>query len=834
LTCPRCESPVSGNQRFCGQCGAALQTPCPPDFVDAEGEEAGGIGQVLDGRYRLTYLIGQGGMGSVYRAEVVGLGHTVAVKILHPGLSADAASRRRLENEARLAGQIDHPNIVSVLDFRSSPSLTYLVMEYLMGESLREVLHQVGHLGVQRTIHITRQLLSALEASHAINVLHRDLKPDNIYLIARQDSLDFVKVLDFGMALNRDPDRADRITSIGQVCGTPAYMSPEQVRGKELTARSDLYSVGVILYECLTGVNPFLANNTADTLVNHLTKVPELPSKLCKGAGIPPYLDALVMQALRKSQNERFESAAQFRKVLEALVLARRKTQEQAAITTCPECGKPLIVGALRCEACKQVLQKPGLGPEAIKEIVPPAMIEALDGEAGGAELQLSPTITSTTCPAIAWDPPLCGLQRELDQLRAFLHDRDRAPSRNLMRIIGRPGAGKGRLARELLKQSEAEGWATYYLEPEYQPFFPPLLPIQIMGARLLDGPAPLSDETELLSAAENAGFDMRHQLGLLEIFGMAPRSRDNADRKRARRAQAWRSMVHCAARRGPVLLVFPELQYLDAPSRELVSSLATGEPADSPLKIVVTEDPDLLMLWPETRSMTVAPLGSREAVTLASMLMERVDLKCDAEQVAEASGGIPLMLIELVRLASLDPYARLPRTLAEVINRRIGQLPPRARTLLHAMAVLGRPTTAENLFGLVASPQPENATLNLLTEQGFATVGESGWRPVHRVHRDVAYSSIPVAVRAIRNHAAARRPPGGGAPPPAASRRGSSTRIFLSCAQGSSISTSGTRVVLPAPGGATSTAALFTARAAVSPGNAASMGSCVSKVRIG
>jgi serine/threonine protein kinase len=760
VICPRCESPTREDQRFCGQCGAALELG-PRD-------EPVSTGEVLDGKYRLSYLLGQGGMGAVYRAEVEGLGHTVAVKILHPHLSADAGCRRRLENEARLASQINHPNIVSILDYHSSPSLTYLVMEYLMGESLREVLQQVGYLGVQRAIHIGRQLLSALEASHGLNVLHRDLKPDNIHLIARQDRLDFVKVLDFGMAVHELAPTSDRITHAGQVCGTPAYMAPEQVRGQELTARSDLYAVGVILYECLTGVNPFLGANAADTLINHLTRTPDRPSLICRSAQIPPYLDGVVMQALRKNPQERFESARQFRNVIEALVLARQQAStESPAITTCPECGRPLVVGAIRCEACQHLLKKPGLGPEAIRDIVPREMMDALQqADSPTAEIRLQATIDSATFPSVEWDPPLVGRVSEVAALESFLSSSSPGARGHFLRIIGRAGSGKGRLTREAIHRARYEGSQICAVEADY-PGPSPLYPIQVAVARLLELEAPPASETELLSAADQVGFDRRHQQGLLELFALGPAPSDLAALRRMRRVEAWREAVRTAARRRPTLLVFHDVESLDAPSRELVAALATMEPGPLPVKVIVAEDPDLFMLWPESLTLAVSPLSTKEALSLAALLLEQASVEGDPDHIAEASGGIPLMLVELVRLVAADPRTALPRTLADAITWRIGRIPARARTLLHALAVLGRPTSPDTLGALLGTDAAaESAVLNLLCHRGFLTVDEQGWRLAHRMYREVAYASIPVAVRSDLHLAASRLAVETGAPP--------------------------------------------------------------------
>ncbi|MCC6748054.1 MAG: protein kinase [Deltaproteobacteria bacterium] len=741
MTCPRCGKPTTDDQRFCSQCGTVLGEVAFFDTLAA-------VGQVLDGRYRLRYLVGTGAMGAVYRAEVEGLGHAVAVKILHPSLAADTTARRRLENEARLASQIDHPNIVSILDFRSTPGLTYLVMEYLSGESLAEVLASVGYLGVRRAIHIARQLLAALEASHRLGVLHRDLKPENIYLIAQADQLDFVKVLDFGMATaGQNPDEA-RITAHGHVCGTPAYMSPEQAQGHELTLHSDLYSVGVILYETLTGSNPFLGATAPDTLLSQVTLTPARPSTVRSDALIPPYLDALVMRALRKSPTDRFASATEFRQVLEGLVLARQRPEpgedEGRALVTCPECGRPMRLTERQCSGCGQELRS---GAHSIEEILPPEMITALQAsDDASGEIRLAPTSSITPRPALGWDVPMVGLGAELDRLRELFVG---PAAGQYLRIIGASGMGKGRLAREAARMAERAGFGVVWCEPDMLPGFAPLGPLQRAAAQLLGLSDPPANEGELEAAATASGFEAAHRRGLVEFFGLGPRPKDPADVRRARRAEAWRALQRSGTQRRPMLLVFRDLDRFDAPSQELVAALATLTPGNHPLHVVVTQEPQLLLLWPDTtRTLTVPPLSSKEATELATLLLDRARIAGDAGRVAAASGGSPMTVIELVRLLAIDAAVRFPRSLTEVINQRIGRLPAIARMQLHAMAVLGRPSTPKTISTLVSEVQAEQGALAFLAEQGFLTLERSGWRPSHRLHREMAYASLPAAVR--------------------------------------------------------------------------------------
>ncbi|PIE19485.1 MAG: hypothetical protein CSA65_02310 [Proteobacteria bacterium] len=740
------------HQRFCGTCGAALTMTSPGhDALDR-------LDEVLNGRYRLKSLLGIGGNGAVYQAEVVNLGHSVAVKVLHPALLHDATARRRIENEARLASQIDHPNIVSILDFHSTTKLTYLVMEFLSGISLAEVLYEVGYLGVRRTIHIGRQVLAALEASHKVGVLHRDLKPENIYLIARQDELDFVKVLDFGMATVTHLPQEARITAANRICGTPAYMAPEQVRNRALTAQTDLYAVGVLLYECLTGDNPFLTQSASDTMVNHVTLDPRLPSKHCKEAEIPPYLDAVVMRALRKDPKERFVSAEEFRWILEGLVLAQQKTdtgQAHQALQTCGECGKVNIAGAKYCDACgsplggKQPLDRATLSPD---------MITALEASSAEheAEVELAPTTTTVaTSRPVGWSPPMVGRRHELEMLEELLAMGPPPFAQRFIRLIGAPGTGKARLTRELVMSVDNE-WKMVWIEPEILPVFASLYPIQRAAARLLNLLLPADDAGLVLDAAAELGVGMQHREGLLELFGMPEDPKGPAAPRRAQRAQAWREIVRCFNRKRPLMLVFQDVHLYDTPSQELVAALVSHELCSSPLCIVATHDPQLLVLWGETRTLTLSGLGRGEAVELVGTFFEHLSVDVDAiggelgvEELVQNSGGNPLLLSELARLCAVE--GRVPRSqgMATVINQRISHLPPRSRMMLHTMAVLGRPASSETLVSMVPDqPEHDEQALRFLSGLGLLVGASNGWRFAHRLHREVAYATTPAAIR--------------------------------------------------------------------------------------
>ena len=264
------------------------------------------VGRVLGDRYRVLAVIGEGGMGTVYRAEHVVLGKRMAVKVLRPGFSSDEDLVRRFQREAAAASRIGQENIVDVTDFgRTREGNLYFVMEELDGCSLAAVLLRDGPLPFDRAARILGQVCRALAAAHAHGIVHRDLKPDNVLVMRGEDGQDFVKVVDFG--ISKSPgDGGDRITRAGTIIGTPEYMAPEQGAAAAVDHRADVYGFGVLAYEMVTGTLPFQGPTAVATLVEHQTRPPEPPGR--RRAGLPPAFEALILKALRKRPQERQQS----------------------------------------------------------------------------------------------------------------------------------------------------------------------------------------------------------------------------------------------------------------------------------------------------------------------------------------------------------------------------------------------------------------------------------------------------------------------------------------------------------------------------------------------
>jgi eukaryotic-like serine/threonine-protein kinase len=297
------------------------------------------IGQTLDEKYRIEQRLSAGGMGAVYRARHLLMDRPVALKVLHQRLLADEAARIRFQREARTAVRLRHQNAVNVTDFgETADGYVYLVMDLLEGPTLREILAREAPIETARAISIMLQASAAVAAAHEAGIIHRDLKPSNILVTQRPDVPAVVKVLDFGVAKLAayaldDDDPAITLRQAGALIGTPRYMAPEQYNGDDLTPAADVYSLGVILYEMLTGMAPFTGSTPVEIAAKHVSDSPHPPRNIV--AAIPEDVARVVLHALEKSPEDRPANGHEFRQ--ELLETAERLGLEHHALTSVPD-----------------------------------------------------------------------------------------------------------------------------------------------------------------------------------------------------------------------------------------------------------------------------------------------------------------------------------------------------------------------------------------------------------------------------------------------------------------------------------------------------------------
>jgi eukaryotic-like serine/threonine-protein kinase len=292
------------------------------------------LGYTLNGRFKLTERIARGGMGKVFKAEQEPLGRVCAVKVLSPVYegSRNLEFHRRFHLEAATAGKLTHPNTVILFDYGKDEEaeLYYIAMEYVAGRTLHRVMQQDGILGERRALHIAAQICRSVSEAHRLGVVHRDLKPGNVMLVDRGDELDSVKVLDFGLA--KAMDGCDDLTQTGVFLGSPKYMAPEQVLGGDITPRTDIYALGVMLYEMLAGRAPFDRHRSIRTLIAHINDTPAPLRAYDPDLPVSPAMEAVVARCLEKDPAHRFGSMQELLGELKRVASAREE-QENAPLS---------------------------------------------------------------------------------------------------------------------------------------------------------------------------------------------------------------------------------------------------------------------------------------------------------------------------------------------------------------------------------------------------------------------------------------------------------------------------------------------------------------------
>ncbi len=744
--CPACSNVCLPSQAFCSACGASLS-----EAAQIVGDPY--LGTVLGGRYRIVKKLGEGGMGAVYRAEVLEVGHTVAVKLLHDRFVGDETALKRFEREAQVASKLNHPNSIDILGFgTSSGGASYLVMEYLKGVSLDHVL-ATEPLSVGQSIKIIRQVLSVLEAAHAMSIVHRDLKPANIFLIDQGHGQNHVKVLDFGIARLRR-EGGVRVTRTGMVCGTPEYMSPEQARGFELDARSDLYAAGVVLYELLTGRRPFEGISPAEVMSAQISDAPVAPSVRAKDRDIPPSLDAIVLWALSKAPEDRLPSAVEFLKVVDTWAMVTEADLTTPVFMRCPGCGEGYLPGADRCPSCGATMDRPEGSAESV-ELLSADILHSASHDPESADLAPTahlPSSASVDSLDSEWfeiplpaTVPLVGYVELLERL-----ERDVVrPGLQRLRFVGSPGVGKRRVAGTLLGRVAAEGRRGIVVRPDPWELAEPLGAIHRATTALLELPCEPMGLEDLAEAVRTHNLAEAHVYGLADLYNLGKPAGLGIEERRVLRAEAWRELVLTEAQRRPTALFFEDFDRMDGASRELVQALSVSD-TDANLAILLSHRPEFVALWPPGfQEITLEGLAPAETEELALELCDGELEDDEVSWLAERSGGNPLHLMQLLAFYRSNQVSDPPRGLADVIAVRMNALPPQVRAVLQVAAVIGDQVSLETIAEISTFDDSPRQAIAALVSRTFLMQAAGGLQFVHPYMRQVVYAAIPAGIRA-------------------------------------------------------------------------------------
>jgi serine/threonine protein kinase len=714
--------------KFCPACGF------PISKIAKENDDSM-VGRALPGGYVILELVGIGGMGRVYRAEQTNLGRTVAVKIIHPHLVGEENAAARFITESRAASSLNHPNSVSVIDFgKTDDGELYLVMEFLRGKDLSRVNYEEGPLPFRRIANILMQVLAALSEAHALGIIHRDLKPENIILERARQGGDFIKVVDFGLAKMREENLKPGITSPGIVCGTPEYMSPEQGRGDTLDARSDLYAVGVILYQLLTGKLPFEADSPTQVVLMHLTQNPVDPRTVAPERKIPSQLADVCLMALAKDPTHRFADADEFSETLnDTLTQIEQQAKAARAETglTCAACSAKNAPNQKFCGECGGALSG-AVQPVKVSSPSAPNVV------ANHPSSIPAPTQTEfePPQPLLEREEELFFLTKEYETVRTEI---------SAVAILGESGMGKTRLLTEFARIAQQRSAFLAIVGPD--PYW-----AEVTYATVASAVVKLAGLAENGGTAKDwiaAGSEARR--GLQELFEPSPGSKASSPAiRRMYVAEALRWALVRASERAQgqkVVLIVDDYQSVDGPSRMAFCDALQDPPTISAMiafGCVLSEE----LVMPKV-------VSSRVLSGVSVLAIAQGALGATARLVPQTSrGAAPLYAVELARFTK-EHGAGAPAKLGDLLATRIERIPPEARRVLQAIAVYGDTTPREAIYMMLKDAGNLEGSLRTLRESSMIEARGEAWAASHPMLREVVLATIPGTVRKTLHDAA-------------------------------------------------------------------------------
>ncbi len=698
--CPQCERVCDAGTQFCPSCGfplGSIQRGDPNDRF---------INTTLPAGYHILDLIGVGGMGRVYRAEQSVLGRTVAVKIIHPHLLADENSAVRFLTEARAASQLNHPNSISVFDFgRTEDGQPYLVMELLRGKDLGVILHEEGELPLARIVDVLRQVLAALGQAHDLGIVHRDLKPENIILQPQRRGGDLVKVLDFGLAKLR-ADVPTKVTSPGIVCGTPDYMAPEQGRGDHIDGRSDLYAVGVMLFQLLTGRLPFEGDSPTQVVMMHLSVPAPDPRQVAPRRNISPAIAEVVKRALAKSPGDRFSDAHEFAEALEEALSDAHESPRSLGMAASAVAPSLVSGETVECEACGFDVPRARFCCECAAPL---------------------PQDRSLLFPA-----PFLGRAEELSWLESR---RPNVAQVAGVRIVAEPGAGKSRLLDEFSQTMSAQGDQIILVNPDPHG-------AKIANHAVSEAIVSLARLTrDMIDAAEFRGAGPEVQRGLHDIFRGTPRSDMRSPMERRHSiASALRWALVDASSRGPGMpvLILDDMDRMDGGSLHAFADVLGDPPAAAAL-FVGAHQPGFDPGWGAERTVARV-LPGLKLKDIKSILPGGVVVPPGGDEV------LPLYLDQALRY-HFEGGTDAPTRIGDLIHRRLETLDADARRVLQGLSILGFSALISDVAELMQLDGVEES-IHALLARGMITLHSGRVMVSHPMIRQVTLSAIPAEAR--------------------------------------------------------------------------------------
>ena len=689
LICPKCKTPSYDPSPLCSNCGANLSGVAALAPFEL-------VGAVLENRYQLVEYLDEGAMAYVFRGVHVDVGSSVAVKILKPTFQSDDRFVERFQQEARAAGALNHPNILSIITVGSSPSgLLYLISEFVQGVTLNKLIIREGRVSLERTVNIVNQILTALDEAHSHGIIHRDIKPENIMITQLRSREEFVKLLDFGIA-RQVFQQTPRLTMPGELFGTPEFMAPEVIRGQEATIAADIYAVGVVLYEMLTGRTPFSGEGLFNILKSHLETSPEEMTKY--NPDIPAEMERLILTSLSKNPDERPPTAIDFKFMLENAL-----NQTPIPMLPCPKCRANVTADQRFCPNCGLSMQKPSVDPVAVTPAPGPAPVQ-------------SSTVDSILYEEGEMEMPFSGRASELDFVSAFLfHDLP------ILEVNGPMGIGKTSFLRQIAAVQRAENIECILVSPDPTMAGRPWHPVRELFWRLLGLP-PMPTENQVLEVIRAYSIetdDVAHVVQFLTVMPLKSEI-ERAVRLRERVTSILRLLLAVIGQ-VPHLLLFDDVHEFDYMSRMFIDRLVSVA-RGFPVKIIVASETPHIQPGELGQSLILTRLDDS---VITPLVLKNLRMSSEesyhnhAFTLCQSAMGLPLHVSEGIHLL-LEGGTELSSNLSDIIQTRLRRLPPKAMRLLQLAACYGDEIPLALLQSSEGQNEAFHEALRVLIKRGF------------------------------------------------------------------------------------------------------------------
>ncbi len=682
VLCENCFMVSRTESISCSKCGVTLENLNPVKGNMLEGA-------IIEDKFKLESYIDEGAMAWVYKGVHISLGSSVAIKILKPAFQSDSRFVERFRKEAIAAGSLNHPNILSIINSDSTPTgITYIISEFLSGRPLSKIIAKEGNLELERSLRIINQILSGLDEAHQKGIIHRDIKPENIMVKTLRSGEDHAKVVDFGIAKQTESQDA-KLTKHGEIFGTPEYIAPELIRGQDAVPASDLYSVGIILYELLTGKLPFTGDVVFDILKAHMDDAPQNPREI--NPDIPVEIENIILQALSKNPEDRYSDAMIFKKAINSPFKQKRRA--------CPSCGFVLNSHHKFCPDCgKKITKIPNISRTQYNST------------------KISESLQKIIRKETIFKPFFVGRETEIQKVESFLKS-----DKTVLEINGSEGMGKTCLVQEIVNRfSQFKQVEIALVNAHPAGINLPWYPVRNLIRKLL-GLKENFSEKDLSEAIDKLNLEHDDLPFISLLFGIKKMN------NKLERSVLIRELITtisrtiiAAAQQKNLILIFEDIDRYDFPSRLLIDRLISIG-GKSGIRIIVTSEESFIQEGVISDSIILRRIDNQKVESVLLNLKHNSSNTWSelTQNLIFNALGHPLHLEQGIRLL-LEGGNEVNKGLVDLITLRIRRLPKEAMKIMQLCGLYGMQIHLDLVKFVLSDNNFVESGIKVLIKRGF------------------------------------------------------------------------------------------------------------------